>query len=212
MRTLSDLTIYLSWSAPSTAHFKTQGLFALVAHSASLDIGLPATPTTDTGGEDSHILDTGSTSTSESPHCASDEAPAENPSEAALARLESLVTDAVLWPAATGVWKRFKQWEAEAAGVAAEIPPVGEDTEEQGGRHAILSQLARQRSEAGQAVREVGLDVTSLKFRASVVRDGQHPFSSVEASPRLGGAVWSVNSGWTVDLKVQSGIMCGFAR
>ncbi|CAM9513419.1 unnamed protein product [Scytosiphon promiscuus] len=178
-----------------------QGLFALVAHSASLDIGLPATQAADTGGEGSHLRDTAATSTSESLRDVSKDVQAESPTEAALARLESLVTDADLWPAAVNVWKRFKQWEAETA--AAEVTSTPNDIEEAIG-HAVLGQPGQTSIEDGQtshAVREIGIDVTSLKFRASVVRDGQHPFSSVEASPRLGGAVWSVNRGWTVDLK-----------
>lgn len=174
---------------------RTQGLFALVAHSSSLDIGLPTTPAADTGGEDSHLRDAAPASTPVSLLCVSEEAPVSDSTEAALARLEFLVSDAVLWPAAVDVWKRFKQSQAESA--AAEITSAVHDVDagEQRG------QTKAEDEQGSQDVRE--LDVTSLKFRASVVRDGQHPFSSVEASPRLGGAVWSVNRGWTVDLKVR---------
>lgn len=134
---------------------------------------------------------------------ASGAAPAEDPhtTEAALARLESLVTDSPLWPAAINVWKRFKVSQARSTEAAAAGAGDVSGTEPRD-----CPALGRPGQEEEDAPRPVGdIDVAGLKFRASVVRDGQHPFSSVEASPRLGGAVWSVNRGWTVDLKVRIG-------
>ncbi|CAN0069756.1 unnamed protein product, partial [Ectocarpus sp. 13 AM-2016] len=164
-----------------------QGLFALVAHSASLDI----TKSPRQAAE--------STGTSAPQQMASGEAPAEEPNktEASLARLESLVTDSPRWPAAINVWKRFKVSQARSTEAAATGAGDVSGTEPRD-----CPALGWPGQEGEDAPRPVGdIDVTSLKFRASVVRDGQHPFSSVEASPRLGGAVWSVNRGWTVDLK-----------
>ncbi|CAM9255107.1 unnamed protein product [Ectocarpus sp. 12 AP-2014] len=164
-----------------------QGLFALVAHTASLDI----TKSPRQAAE--------STETSAPQQMASGEAPAEEPNktEAALARLESLVTDSPRWPAAINVWKRFKVSQARSTEAAAAGAGDVSGTEPRD-----CPALGRPGQEGEDAPRPVGdIDVTGLKFRASVVRDGQHPFSSVEASPRLGGAVWSVNRGWTVNLK-----------
>ncbi|CAM9093497.1 unnamed protein product [Ectocarpus fasciculatus] len=164
-----------------------QGLFALVAHSASLDITRSPRPAA------------GSTPISTPQQTASRAAPAEdqNTTEAALARLESLVTDSPLWPAAVNVWKRFKVSQARSTKAAAADAGGVSGTEQR--ECPALDQSGQEEEDASRPVGDI--DVASLKFRASVVRDGQHPFSSVEASPRLGGAVWSVNRGWTVDLK-----------
>ncbi|CAM9284243.1 unnamed protein product [Ectocarpus sp. 6 AP-2014] len=164
-----------------------QGLFALVAHSGSLDITRNPRQAAE------------STATSSPQKIASGAAPAEGPNttEAALARLESLVTDSLLWPAAINVWKRFKVSQARSTEAAAAGAGGISGTQPRD-----CPALGRPGQEEEDAPRPVGdIDVAGLKFRASVVRDGQHPFSSVEASPRLGGAVWSVNRGWTVDLK-----------
>lgn len=184
--------------------FRTsKALFALVAQDESLDIGLPTNPP---GAAGDPPRDVESTATPDSQQGGSEAAPAKdpNPSEAALARLESLVTEAPLWPAAVNVWKRFRTSEAQPSVAAAAAAAGGVSSTgltENGG----LDRLAKEETGDGgasQAVGGVGVDVTRLKFRFSVVRDGRHPFGSVEASPRLGGAVWSVNPGWTVDLKV----------
>ncbi|CAM9165123.1 unnamed protein product [Ectocarpus sp. 12 AP-2014] len=164
-----------------------QGLFALLAHSASLDIVKSPRQAAE------------STGTSAPQERVPGAAPAEDPNttEAALARLESLVTDSPLWPAAIDVWKRFKVSQARSTEAAAAGAGDVSDTEPRD-----CPALGQPGQEEEDAPRPVGdIDVAGLKFRASVVRDGQHPFSSVEASPRLGGAVWSVNRGWTVDLK-----------
>lgn len=164
-----------------------EGLFALVAHATSLDIGLPTSPP-------------------DSRPCASEAAQVEDPepSEAALARLESLVAGAPLWPAAINLWKRFSTSQAQpVAAAAADAREASSSETRETREHLTLDRLEEKGAGDRDASQVVGVvDVTRLKFRASVVRDGKHPFGSVEASPRLGGAVWSVNQGWTVDLKV----------
>lgn len=87
------------------------------------------------------------------------------------------------------------------------VAATGGDGEEANGTrlagHAGLDRSTEKEAEDRDASQAAGgVDVTRLKFRFSVVRDGRHPFGSVEASPRLGGAVWTVNPGWTVNLKV----------
>eukprot|EP00752_Nemacystus_decipiens_P012903 g11421.t1 len=172
-----------------------QALFALVAHAESLDIGLPTNPPGAGGGL---LRNHESAAIPDSQERASEAAPAtdSNCSEAALARLESLVTEAPLWPAAIKVWKRYRASETQRSVAASAADPVGVGSTRPR-EHVDLSRVAKEETSL-----DVGdVDVTRLKFRFSVVRDGRHPFGSVEASPRLGGAVWSVNPGWTVDLK-----------
>lgn len=186
----------------------TKGLFALVAHATSLDIGLPTTTPETEEGCPRNAAPT--STTSDSQPRASEAAPAKDPdpSEAALARLESLVTAAPLWPAAVNVWKRFSATQTQSVTAAATGAREGSTLETR--ENLALDRPGEKRTEDGDGDRDEGVsqavgvvDVTRLKFRASVVRDGKHPFGSVEASPRLGGAVWSVNRGWTVDLKVR---------
>lgn len=189
---------YACWDA---RHAK--GLFALVAHATSLDIGLPTTPP-DTGEGCSR--NGAPASTADSKPCASEVAPVRDPhsSEAALACLESLVTAAPLWTAAVNVWKRFSTSQAQQS-VAAAAADAREACSSETGERLALDRPGDKETKdgGGDASHAIGVvDVTRLKFRVSVVRDGQHPFGSVEAAPRLGGAVWSVNRGWTVDLKV----------
>lgn len=205
------ITIYLS-SLPvlplpvryvSTMFRTLKALFALVAHEESLDIGLP-TNSADVG--ESPLRNVESTAMPDSQERVSEAAPAKdpNPSEAALARLESLVTEAPLWPAAVNVWKRFRTSEAQpSVAAAAAAANAGGESSTGLTEHVGLDRMVEEETGDGGASQAVGgVDVTRLKFRFSVVRDGRHPFGSVEASPRLGGAVWSVNPGWTVDLKV----------
>lgn len=99
--------------------------------------------------------------------------------------MESLVTDSVLWPAALNLWKRFHTLQTGAL-------PTNMGT-------AAQDRPGKEHDDAPTD----GPGLEALKFRASVVRDGQHPFNSVAASPRLGEAVSSVNRGWSVDLKVR---------
>ncbi|CAM9275996.1 unnamed protein product [Laminaria digitata] len=158
-----------------------QGFFALVAHATSLDIVLPATPDTATSRQEGDAEPV-----SPDPCEASTTTPQDpSPSSAAvaLARVESLVTESVLWPAALNLWKQFHTLQTGAL-------PTNMGTAEQD----------RPGKEHDDAPTD-GLDLEALKFRASVVRDGRHPFNSVAASPRLGEAVSSVNRGWSVDLK-----------
>lgn len=109
-----------------------------------------------------------------------------------IARLESLVTASSLWPAAINVWKRFKSFELGA-------PQTGVGANSTGESEPVLGQPIG----GNEGAHTTGADVKALKFRASVMRDGLHSFRSVEVSPRIGEAVWSVNPGWTVDLKVR---------
>lgn len=134
---------------------------------------------------------------------------AEDPSplEAALVRLESLVTGAPLWPVAVNVWQRFRAAQTRRSAQASEAMVTkasGASGIDEQPEHSALNRPrdeGMRREDASHAVGDV--DLIRLKFRCSVVRDGRHPFGSVEASPRLGAAVSSVHSGWTVDLKVR---------
>ena len=191
---------YIPVRCGSTMCRKSKALFALVVHEESLDIGLPALPINPAGAGGDPLRNVESTAVTDSLERASEAAPAKDPSptEAALARLEYLVTEAPLWPAAVNIWKRFR---------TSETPPPVVET---GGvsntglaEHVSVDRMATEETGDGVASQAGdGVDVTRLKYRFSVVRDGRHPFGSVQASPRLGGAVWSVNPGWTVDLKV----------
>lgn len=179
-----------------------KALFALVAHDESLDIGLLSKPA-GAGGDPLRIV-VEPTATADSQQRASEATPAQDPNqpEAALARLESLVTGSTLWPAAVDVWKRFHTSQTQPAMAAAATTAGGANSSDLT-EHSGLDRHA-EKVAGGEHVSQAaaGVDVTRLKFRCSVVRDGKHPFGSVEASPRLGGAVWSINPGWTVDLKV----------
>lgn len=176
----------------------SKGLFALVAHGASLEIVLSTTAAS--AGADPP-QDVECATVSGSLPRSSETAPAEDPSplEAALVRLESLVTGATLWPAAVDVWQRFRAPApeavvADAGGVSGIVQPP---------EHTALNRPRDEEMRVEDASQAVGdVDLKRLKFRFSVVRDGRHPFGSVEASPRLGAAVSSVHNGWTVDLKV----------
>eukprot|EP00903_Cladosiphon_okamuranus_P006217 g6110.t2 len=182
-----------------------QALFALVAHSESLDIGLP-TPQAGAGGDPQND-ESSSKSDSQGPASEAALAKDPNPSEAALACLESLVIETPLWPAAVRVWKRFRASETQPlVAVAATASDAGRVGNTRLAEHDGLGRPAKEGAGGagsnGDVSHAVGdVDVTRLKFRFSVVRDGRHPFGSVEASPRLGGAVCTVNPGWTVDLK-----------
>lgn len=170
-------------------------MFALVAHASSLDIVLPAAP-----GSESHRVSPENATPSKSDHKPETEAESESsPAKVALARVESLVSESPLWPAAVDVWKRFKDFEQSA-------PPhvTGGDSAKMAEPETGLVDTRNVHAEAEMPV--VECDVDKLKFRASVVRDGSHPFNCVIASPRLGEAVWSANRGWTVDLKVRCGL------
>lgn len=109
------------------------------------------------------------------------------PAGPALDQLESLVTGSAMWPAAINVWRRFRAAEWRVSG------SVDSEADQAG--------LSRGEGEVGDS-RTVMNDVKKLKYRVSVIRDGKHPFKSLDASPRLGGAVWDVNPAWTVDLTV----------
>lgn len=117
-----------------------------------------------------------------------------SPSDVALNLIETTVKNSALWPAARAVWKRFMAHEDSMLGP-------------EGATSASLDRREEASCEKNSTiVMNPGLgdkDVSTLKFRASVVRDGKHAFNSMGASPRLGEAVWAVNSGWTIDLKVK---------
>lgn len=108
--------------------------------------------------------------------------------------VESTVSGSTLWPAARAVWKRFITRKNSVVPAHERVSSScdGEHEEDQSAEDFL--------SPAGTGSKE--LDLMSLRFRASVVRDGRHAFNSVDASPRLGGAVLSANPGWSVDLKV----------
>eukprot|EP00904_Undaria_pinnatifida_P005378 jgi/Undpi1/1970/HiC_scaffold_12.g05357.m1 len=114
--------------------------------------------------------------------------------------MESLVTDSDLWPAALNLWKRFRTFETRALPTATDVGTDGADkktVEVAPGRPG----KGHHDSAPTDRPTDGGPTLEALKFRASVVRDGRHPFNSVQASPRLGEAVSSVNRGWSVDLK-----------
>ena len=116
--------------------------------------------------------------------------------------MESLVTDSDLWPAALNLWKRFRTFETRALPTATDVGTDGADkktVEVAPGRPG----KGHHDSAPTDRPTDGGPTLEALKFRASVVRDGRHPFNSVQASPRLGEAVSSVNRGWSVDLKVR---------
>lgn len=170
-------------------------MFSLVTHAASLDIVLP----TNVPGNELHRvpleqLNTASKSDDDSD---AETESCKSPAQVALAHVESRVTESPLWPAAVSVWKRFKDFEQST-------PPAdvrGADRAEKEEPETGLFDATHQNADA--KVPAVECDVKKLKFRASVVRDGSHPFNCVDASPRLGEAVWSANRGWTVDLTVR---------
>lgn len=174
---------------------RTKALFALVAHAPGLDIGRPTIepPAIGTAPPGAEV-----TTPDYDPYCVSEIAPEEtSPLEAALARLESLVISSLLWPAAINVWKRFRDFEENISPVKG-INNGGIAGAQQTGAHQPGATSGNT-----HACTVADANVKTLKFRASVVRDGLHPFNSVDAAPRLGGAVWTVNPGWTVDLKVR---------
>lgn len=162
-----------------------QAFFALIAHATSLDIVLPNEPLPPVDSALPATHESASETRRDALPTASDDL---TPSRIALARVESLVTSSTLWPAALQIWKRFKD-----SDVCVSSPIIGSSSEVEG-------KGVKDRSHPNREV-----DLQALKFRASVVRDGRHPFNSVEASPRLGSAVWAVNRGWTVSLKVRYG-------
>lgn len=160
---------------------------------------LPAVP-----GNEPHRVPLENPTPSKSDHTPEIEAESESsPARVALAHIESLVTESLLWPGAVDVWKRFKDFEQSG-------PP-----DVRGGDSAKMEEpgtglLDARNEHAGAEMPVVECDVKRLKFRASVVRDGSHPFNCVMASPRLGEAVWSANRGWTVDLQVRCETVMGW--
>ena len=169
---------------------ESKAFFALVAHATSLDIVLSTDPETSTSWQEGDVKPV-----SPDPCEASAAAPQDpSPSAAALARVESLVTKSALWPASLNLWKRFQTFDTGAS-------PTSMITDEPDiePRAAAQYRPGKGRDDAPTD----GPNLETLKFRASIVRDGQHPFNSVSASPRLGEAVSSVNRRWSVDLKVR---------
>lgn len=169
-----------------------------MAHASSLDIvgdasppkGRTAPPPSGTSRDLRHAGGDGAETLNEA-----------SPADRALEILESTVVESPLWPGALGVWKRFLRSERvskpQEGRKEGDVCPEGQE-----GKIVTL----------GSAT-ELGLDhpdISALKFRASVVRDGRHAFNSMDASPRLGAAVWTANPGWTVDLKVGREIREGF--
>lgn len=153
-----------------------------MAHAESLDIVLLEAPR-----DDNALLNKEDPKLAESLDTAREAQEHPVPAGPALARLESLVAGSTMWPAAINIWRHFRAAERRVSG------SVDSEADQAG--------LSRGEGEVGDS-RTVMTDVTKLKYRVSVIRDGKHPFKSVEASPRLGGAVWDVNPAWTVDLTV----------
>lgn len=173
-----------------TAWTKNKAFFALVAHATSLDIVLPTAPETSTSQQEGDVK-----VVSPDPCEASTADPQDqSPSAAAIARVESLVAESPLWPGALNLWKRFQTLDTDESPTS--MDANGADAE---ARAAAQDRPGKGRDDA----RTDGPNLETLKFRASIVRDGQHPFNSVAASPRLGEAVSSVNRRWSVDLKVR---------
>lgn len=169
---------------------KNKAFFALVAHATSLDIVLPTAPEAPTSRQEGDVKPV-----SPDPCEASAAAPQDpSPSAAAIARVESLVTESALWPGALNLWKRFQTLDTGASPTS--TGTNGTDAEAR----------AASQDRPGKGLDDAptdGPNLETLKFRASIVRDGRHPFNSVAASPRLGEAVSSANRGWSVDLKVR---------
>lgn len=161
-----------------------------MAHASSLDIVGDASPPKD------RTAPPPSGTSRDLRHASGDGAETLNgasPADRALEVLESTVVESTLWPGALGVWKRFIRNERvskpDEGRKEGNVCPEGQE----GDIETLCSAT------------ELGLDhldVSALKFRASVVRDGRHAFNSMDTSPRLGAAVWTANPGWTVDLKV----------
>ena len=177
----------------------------MVAQGTSLEIGLPTT-SADSAGDPPRDAESARTSDSRPSSAQTASVESSSPLEAALVCLESLVTAAPLWPAAVNAWQRFRASQARQpapASEAVETEAGGISGIDQTAERSALHQPGDKGVRGGDASQHVcDVDLTRLKFRFSVVRDGRHPFGSVDASPRLGAAVSSVHRGWTVDLKV----------
>lgn len=186
-----------------------QGLFALVAHATSLDIVLPAIKMASpvpTSPEVTKIASSPSRDASgKLLTLKPSDAEGNNPAVVAIACIEALVRESPMWSGALQVWERFTEF--EDGGSPSSSTPVegrlqdastsicnGSPNTDQDKAHGTTESGGK----TGGAVKR---DVTILKFRASVVRDGRHAFNSMDASPMIGGAVLIANPGWTVDLK-----------
>lgn len=177
-------------------------MFALVAHAASLDIVLPSSSAPDSSRPD--VTTTKSPLAGNPAETPSTETQEDDPAALAIARIESEITGSPRWPAALDVWRRFMKFEDDDdnrqstnVGQASGVPGTGNNDADAG--------HGEKHSPGGGNNKErvtVKWNMETLKFRASVVRDGRHAFNSMEASPRLGGAVLIVNPHWIVDLKV----------
>lgn len=189
-----DLCVHLSRVSASYVR-APQGLFALIAQAASLDI-VVATP----GGPVPSRLD--GTIMKSPLACSAAERPSgeiqeDDPAALAIGRIESEITGSPRWPAALDLWRRFMEFEDN------DNSRQSTNVDNASGVGGIGKNDGAGGSDDNERV-TVKRDVETLKFRASVVRDGRHAFNSMEASPRLGGAVLTVNPHWTVDLKVGS--------